>query len=179
MDKIVELINQDMLRLKALDCVALLDLPQGYIAAGFVRNLVWDALHHKQEVTPLNDIDVIYFDATETDADAYLVYEAKLKSMMPDVNWQVRNQAIMHLRNDDHPYLSVIDAMRYWPEKETAVAIRKKGNGEMECISAFGFESLFALEVTFNTKRRYEIFDHRINSKGWLKTWPRLKVLPA
>lgn len=179
MDKIVELINQDTLRLKALECVALLDLPQGYIAAGFVRNLVWDALHHKREATPLNDIDVIYFDTTETDGDAYLIYEAKLKHMMPDVNWQVRNQAIMHLRNGDHPYLSVIDAMSYWPEKETAVAIRKNLNDEVECISAFGFDSLFALEVTFNPKRSYEIFEHRINSKDWLKTWPRLKVLPS
>lgn len=87
MDKIVELINQDTLRLKVLECVALLDLPQGYIAAGFVRNLVWEALHHKREATPLNDIDVIYFDTTETDGDAYLIYEAKLKHMMPDVNW--------------------------------------------------------------------------------------------
>lgn len=85
----------------------------------------------------------------------------------------------MHLRNGDHPYLSVIDAMRYWPEKETAVAIRKNLNDEVECISAFGFDSLFALEVTFNPKRCYEIFEHRINSKDWLKTWPGLKVLPS
>ncbi len=45
---IVTLIKQDPLRMQVLDCVAQysqLDLPQCYVAAGFVRNLVWDHLH--------------------------------------------------------------------------------------------------------------------------------------
>lgn len=62
MDKIVELIKQDPLRTEALYYVSLLGLPQCYIAAGFVRNLVWDALHDFKSPSPLNDIDVIYFD---------------------------------------------------------------------------------------------------------------------
>jgi hypothetical protein len=37
-----------------------LNIQDGYIAAGFVRNLVWDKLHHI-ESQPLNDIDVIYW----------------------------------------------------------------------------------------------------------------------
>ncbi|HCG9646579.1 TPA: nucleotidyltransferase family protein, partial [Vibrio parahaemolyticus] len=45
MDKIVELIKQDPLRVEALKVVSQLALPQCYIAAGFVRNLVWDSLH--------------------------------------------------------------------------------------------------------------------------------------
>ena len=176
-NRIVELVKQDTLRLKALDCVALLDLSEGYIAAGFVRNLVWDALHHKSEPTPLNDIDVIYFDSTNVGNHVDLEYETTLKGMMPNVNWQVRNQAMMHHRNHDNPYVSVVDAMRYWPEKETAVAIRKKADGELECISAFGLDSLFALEVTHNPKRNKEVFEYRVHSKAWLKTWPNLKVL--
>lgn len=43
--KIVELIKRDPIRTKALHHVSRLNLPQCYIAAGFVRNLVWDSLH--------------------------------------------------------------------------------------------------------------------------------------
>ncbi|CAH7108283.1 hypothetical protein VCHA54P496_10681 [Vibrio chagasii] len=60
--QIAALIEQDPLRTKILECVAQLDLPQCYVAAGFVRNLVWDHLHGFDNPTPLNDIDVIYFD---------------------------------------------------------------------------------------------------------------------
>jgi hypothetical protein len=38
-----------------------LKLPDGYIAAGYIRNRVWDHLHGFTERTPLNDVDVVYF----------------------------------------------------------------------------------------------------------------------
>ncbi|WP_028021897.1 nucleotidyltransferase family protein [Enterovibrio calviensis] len=180
MDRIVQLVKQDPMRMKALDCVFQLGLPQSYLAAGFVRNLVWDYLHDKPDPTPLNDLDVIYFDPTETRWDAYLEYEERLNSMMPELNWQVRNQAAMHERNGDPAYVSSVDAMRYWPEKETAVGIRILGDNQYECVSAFGFESLFALHVTHNPKRERAVFEQRMNSKGWLTHWPKLKVvMPA
>ncbi len=91
MDELIALIKEDRMRTEALGQVAELCLPQCYIAAGFVRNLVWDSLHGF--VTPLNDVDVIYFDPTESNPDANLQYEAHLKARMPQFNWQVRNQA--------------------------------------------------------------------------------------
>ena len=74
MDRVIELIESDVLRLSALECVRLLDLPECYIAAGFVRNLVWDDLHHKSEPTPLNDVDVIYFDLNESNPNKFIEY---------------------------------------------------------------------------------------------------------
>ncbi|MCJ8318378.1 MAG: nucleotidyltransferase family protein [Colwellia sp.] len=176
MDRIIELIKLDELRLNALECVRLLDLPECYLAAGFVRNLVWDNLHHKSEPTPLNDVDVIYFDFNESNSDKFIEYESKLNELLPQLNWQVRNQALMHIRNDDDPYLSSLDAMSYWPEKETAIGIRKLSNGKFDCISAFGFESLFKLQVTYNPKRLKSVFEYRIRSKGWLIKWCNLIV---
>ncbi|MYM60495.1 nitrate reductase [Vibrio sp. OCN044] len=177
MDKIIELIKQDQVRLSALDSVYKLNLPQCYIAAGFVRNLVWDWLHSFESPTPLNDVDVIYYDQLESDPNAYLDYEAKLKEWQPEVNWQVRNQVYMHKRNGDRPYSSTLDAMSFWVEKETAVAIRKVGLDQYECISSFGFESLFDYCITYNPKRSQEAFESRVNSKGWLVRWPDLKVV--
>ncbi|HFD4045195.1 TPA: nucleotidyltransferase family protein [Vibrio parahaemolyticus] len=178
MDKIVELVKQDPIRVEALNCVSELGLPQCYIAAGFVRNLVWDSLHGFKASTPLNDVDVIYFDPSESNPNAYLEYEAQLKARMPLLNWQVRNQAIMHGRNGDNPYKSSVDAMSYWPEKETAAAIRQIGLNQYECVASFGFESLFSYWVTYNPKRLRETFENRVNSKGWLVRWPSLRVAP-
>ncbi|WP_299695830.1 nucleotidyltransferase family protein [uncultured Vibrio sp.] len=178
MDRIVELIKQDPVRVKALECVSKLGLPQCYIAAGFVRNLVWDALHGFNVATPLNDADVIYFDPDENDTKAYLQYESQLKKLMPEVNWQVRNQALMHIRNGDLPYKSSLDAMSYWPEQETAVAVRLVAPDSYECIAAFGYESLFDYCVTHNPKRSRETFENRVNSKGWLVRWSSLRTVP-
>jgi len=174
---IIELVLQDALRLKALDVVSRLGLPQCYIAAGFVRNLVWDHLHHKARITPLNDVDVIYFDPMEESASKYTEYEARLNAAMPELNWQVRNQARMHGRNGDKPYKSTLDAMAYWPEKETAVAIRKSGEGKYECVSSFGFESLYNMKITHNLRRSLDVFHGRVRSKKWLTVWPDLVVV--
>ncbi|WP_196351640.1 nucleotidyltransferase family protein, partial [Vibrio campbellii] len=53
-DKLAQLLAKDPIRVQALQCVRSLDLPDCYIAAGFVRNLVWDHLHQKHNPTPLN-----------------------------------------------------------------------------------------------------------------------------
>ena len=112
-DKIISLMELDELRLPALECVRLLDLPDSYIAAGFVRNLIWNHLHQKTHTTILNDVDVIYFDANELDTNKYLTYELTLKKLMPQLNWQVRNQALMHHKNNDLPYTSILNVMSY------------------------------------------------------------------
>ncbi len=68
MKAIVDLIRKNPIRLEALECIYQLELPQCYIAAGFARNLVWDSLHNNVKLTPLNDIDVIFFDVDCLDA---------------------------------------------------------------------------------------------------------------
>ena len=176
MQLIINLVKRDQLRLRALECVRQLNLPQCYIAAGFVRNLVWDHLHQYQQTTALTDVDVIYFDSNEDRQSRYLTIEQELRQKMPELNWQVRNQAYMHQRNDDTPYTSTLDAMRFWPEKETAVAIRLISANTFECISAFGFDSLLNLQITHNTKRQLEVFEKRIESKNWLILWPKLSI---
>lgn len=176
MEDLVQLLLADHERMKAMECARSLALPDCYIAAGFVRNLVWDHLHQKQNPTPLNDLDVVYFAPNELDEQAYLKYEAQLNALMPELNWQVRNQANMHLRNGDEPYQSTLNAMSCWPEKETAVAARLNEKNQIECISAFGFESLFEGQITYNPKRTLMLFQSRVESKNWLITWPQLQV---
>ena len=177
MERIFHLLRQDKLRMKALEAVRDLSLPQCYIGAGFIRNLVWDHLHGKQEPTDLNDIDVVYFDKSEVDIDCYATYESQLNHVIPALNWQVRNQAHMHQRNNHAPYQSTLEAISQWIEKETAIAVRLKNDNELELISAFGIESLFALHLTPNPNRDITIFNHRVEAKNWLTIWPKLQVM--
>jgi len=58
MDRLINSIQEDRYRMNILSIVSSLKLPDWYIGAGFVRNLVWDHLHNFPS-TPLNDIDVI------------------------------------------------------------------------------------------------------------------------
>ncbi len=172
----IEWLKQDPLRLQVLACVYALQLPEGYVAAGFVRNLVWDRLHEKSHPTPLNDVDVIYFDPQQLDPERETHYEAQLQACLPDVRWQVRNQARMHRKNGDAPYTSVKDAMGYWPEKETAVAVRQTEHG-YEVISAFGLNRLFEFCLSPNPRRSRALFEERLRAKGWLTHWPLLRVV--
>ena len=51
-------LTNDPARMAALTIAAAQELPDWCLAAGFVRNLVWDKLHDFSSSTPLNDIDV-------------------------------------------------------------------------------------------------------------------------
>lgn len=167
-------LSADALRMSVLAEVKALNLPDAFVAAGFIRNLVWDKLH-SLPMTPLNDVDVIYFDPEEMFNASEI--EAKLRAFNPALNWEAKNQAIMHLRNGDAPYQSSEDAMRYWPEKETAIGVRFTQDNKLDWVTPFGIESLFQLRITHNPARSKEIFLDRVHHKSWLEQWPNLTVI--
>lgn len=170
-------LKADAERLRLLRVLADLHLPDAWLAAGFVRNLVWDRLHGHAESTPLGDLDVIYFDATDSRPERDRALEALLAERAPGWPWSVKNQARMHLRNGDRPYRHCRDAMAHWPEVETALAARLTPAGAIEVISPFAQSGLFALHLTPNPWRpRPEAFRQRVATKGWLGRWPRLRI---
>ena len=167
----------DKERMSALEAAAGLRLSDWCLAAGFVRNLVWDRLHGDEYRTPLNDIDLIYFDGDNCSDTLDKALEKQLGSERA-LPWSVKNQARMHARNDDSPYLSTLDAMSYWVEIETAIGARLTPEGEIELIAPFGCDPLFGLTVTINGKRRKpDDFEKRLNDNKWLTLWPKLRVV--
>ena len=192
--RLLEWITQDSERVRALQlaaqCAAECALPQWCLAAGFVRNLVWDRLHGF-EPRPLNDIDLIYYCPLDIRPERDRAIEANLRRLAPDLPWSVKNQARMHLKNRDAPYISCIDAMAHWPELETAVGVCLKSHVEtdtqvdaetahhsmhygIELVVPFGLNSLFALKLSANPKRSLPVFHHRVVTKGWLTRYPLL-----
>lgn len=175
--KLIRWIQSDKLRIYALKRARELSLPDWCLAAGFVRNLVWDKTHDYHVATPLNDIDLVYFDAKDIDERKEKLLEIRLKHGL-DLPWSVKNQARMHHRNNDSPYESTEDAMSYWPEVETAIGARLNQNNKVEIIAPFGLMALFDKTISINPKRsKPEIFKQRINKKCWLTRWPDLAVI--
>ena len=165
-------IEEDSLRMHALSIAAELQLPQWCIAAGFVRNMVWDKLHQHSPLTPLNDVDLIYFDPDDTRESRDLESQLNSVSSLP---WSVKNQARMHARNGDKPYASTEHAMSFWVEVETAVGVRLRSDQSIEIVAPLGVSPLFDYTVTINPKRpKWTEFLARIKDKQWLERWPKL-----
>ncbi|MCM3698991.1 nucleotidyltransferase family protein [Paenibacillus macerans] len=174
-----EAILQQPEMLEDLRVVAELGLPQGCIAAGYVRNFAWDVLHGYTHRTPLHDMDVLYYDPECLDETAEKQYEAALIARSPLRNWSVKNQARMHLRNGEKvPYRSVADAMRYWPETATAVGVRLHTAVDIELLTPLGLDDLLSLKVRQSPYFRDSVaFRQRMIAKEWMRLWPRLQLI--
>jgi uncharacterized protein len=166
-------------RMAMLRALARMELPDAWIAAGAVRNAVWDTLHGFEHSTPLTDVDVIWFNAQQCGEAQDRRLELRLHALLPGIPWSVKNQARMNRRNGDSPYADCPDAMRYWPETATCVAARLAADDSIELHAAYGFADLLD-GVLRPTPRfaagRTAVFHARIVSKRWQSIWPRLTV---
>lgn len=181
LSQVQSIIAADPLRWQILRLVQELELPNCWVAAGFVRSAIWDHLHQRSPSPLPPDVDVIWFDSERTSADLDSHIEAVLRRKDHTIDWSVKNQARMHLRNGDSPYSSAVDAMTHWPETATAVAVRLGVGDMVEVVAPLGLDDLFNLVVRptarFQADKR-QVYEDRLRSKNWLATWPNLKVIP-
>lgn len=172
--KIFKWLREDSPRFEALQLAQTLELPDWCIGAGFVRNLVWDKIFNTEPHT-LNDLDLIYFDSENIQEKQDRQFEHLLlgQSKHP---WSVKNQARMHLRNQDRPYQNTAHAMSHWVEVETAIGTRLVDN-HLELIAPFGLSALMAGTITLNPKRpKPNDFKKRVREKNWQQHWPGLQI---
>jgi uncharacterized protein len=172
------ILRRDAVRWRLLEVVSNLELPDCWIAAGFIRNAVWDALHGRTPQAPNGDVDVIWFNPDRCHERLDRDIEEELRAVVPSIDWSVKNQARMHSRNDDKPYQSSTDAMRHWPETATAVAARRSGRDELEIASPLGLDDLFNLLLRPTQRfanEKLPIYEERVRSKAWIEFWPLLK----
>ncbi len=164
-----------------LKAVADLALADAWIGAGLIRNAVWDELHGFP-VTPhaSSDIDVAYYDTSDVSPQRDKVIETQLQAGCPHVTWDVHNQAHMHLRNGDAPYLDTEDAIRHWPDTATAVAARVFGD-QVTVTAPHGVDDLLGLIVrpTPAFASKADVTRKRRASKNWAERWPKLTFLSA
>ena len=81
--------------LRALDAVATSGLPDAWIGAGVIRDLVWGRQHGKFDPAVVKDIDVAYYDADDLTMERDLAAQETL-ARLADLPWEATNQAAVH-----------------------------------------------------------------------------------
>ncbi|EAY31545.1 nucleotidyltransferase family protein [Microscilla marina] len=179
---LTQLMNNDVLRKDILFAVREVQNDFGqallYVSAGFVRNLYWDYAHGFATSTPLNDVDVVYFDEGNLSKKQDQQLESILYEQLPKVNWSVKNQARMHQKSGHVPYTSLHHALSNWVETATAIGVRAQKDNSLSFVAPWGFGDLFdlILRPTPYFADKPAIMLERIQQKGWLQHWTKLSV---
>ncbi|NRD80123.1 nucleotidyltransferase family protein [Bacillus sp. BRMEA1] len=180
-EEIISIIKEDVWMMEILKTVKILNLPDWWVCAGFVRSKIWDTLHGFNERTPIPDVDVIYFDPIEIDEKDEKKAENMLKSLIPCIPWSVKNEARMHIKNNIPPYLSSIDAISKFPETATALGVKLGERDELILAAPVGIMDLVNLEIKptpffTEAKGMMKIYEERIAKKNWKSIWNKLKI---
>lgn len=163
-----------------LEIVEKIGIVDSWIVAGTFRNYLWNVLSGKVKLDLSTDIDVAFYDKTlEYEENQRIEY--RLKQDYPMYKWEVKNQFFMNKHNPNTlPYINTRDAVYYYPEKCTALAIRII-NGEIEIFSPYGFDDIERFEITPTPyitmdSLRIEMYNKRQKSKSWQNKFPKLHV---
>lgn len=175
---LIKMVKEDKWMMSVLGEADKLNLPDWMIGAGFLRNKVWDRLHgFEREIADTSDIDLVYYNRENTEQ-----IDRELSSKMEGVlglRWEIVNQSYTHKWHDrEIPYINSAEALSEWVETPTCVAITLL-NGEPIIIAPHGIDDLVNLIVRpiSSHKDNLEIFHKRVESKNWLKKWPKLRVV--
>ncbi|GGA24706.1 nucleotidyltransferase family protein [Psychrobacillus lasiicapitis] len=180
-EEMTRLIEEDEWMMDLLRAVKVLKLPDWWICAGFVRSKIWDALHGFEERSPLTDIDVIYFDPTNSNEEEEKKLEEHLRNLVPNIPWSVKNQARMHVINGFPPYKSATDGIANFPETATALGVKLYDQDQVILTAPHGITDVIHLLVRptprfLTTEELRAVYEERVQKKDWKKTWPRLEI---
>jgi uncharacterized protein len=177
--ELTDLVRSDSWIMDLLRAVRSIHLHDWCIAAGVIRNKVWDHLHGHRDRTLPADIDVLFYDRTRTDARYEADIEARLAAIVPGVRWEAVNQAVVHSYTKEAPYQSIEQAMSRWADPVTAVGIHLTNEEQIVITAPFGLHDLFGLLVRPNlvTPDAAAVYRERITTKRWIERWPKLTIL--
>ncbi len=136
------------------------DVPDAWVGAGTLRDLVWSRLFGSGfDPSVVRDVDVAYFDPADLSADNDERVTERLRARRPDVPWEATNQAAVHRWYADvfagppvAPLTSIADAVGTWPETATAVAVRLVGE-DLEVCAPLGLDDLLGGVWRWNPRR--------------------------
>ena len=169
--------NPDMMAI--LSVIRDLELKDSWLAAGLVRNFIWNLLSDKSPFDHETDVDVIFFDPAISYEDT-LGIERKLKENFPQYQWELKNQVYMHLHSPHTaPYTSSRDAMSKYPERCTAVGLRLNEDSTLELFAPYGLEDILKFQVSptphfLDNEERMKLYLERLSKKNWQEKWKNL-----
>lgn len=175
------IIAADVWMMEILSAAQRLELPDWWICAGFVRSKIWDSVHGFQKRTPMQDIDVIFYDRKHVDVTSEKKYERELSAIMPHIPWSVKNEARMHVKSNMPPYTSSVDAISKFPETATALGVKLDHRNRLVLTAPHGLQDVVACKVRptdffIVSKERRQIYNTRISNKNWSAIWPKVEL---
>ena len=138
--------NSEMMAI--LTIIRDLGLKDSWLAAGSVRNFIWNLLSDKSPFDHETDVDVIFFDP-DISYEETVSLEKKLREDFPQYQWELKNQVYMHLHSPrTAPYTSSRDAMSKYPERCTAIGLRLHADATLEPFAPYGLEDILKFQVS-------------------------------
>lgn len=158
-----------------------------WLAAGTLRDVVWDTKFGDGfDPGRVRDVDIVYFDPAIEGLESDDQIEAELRREHPDIPWDVKNQATVHLWYPDRfgvtvpPLQSIEDAAATWPEFAVCIAVRRDREGELEIVAPHGLGDLLEGVWRRNPRRAtVEEYERRLARKDPATRWPEVIVEDA
>ena len=181
--RLTQLVLSEPWLVRAIDAVADSGLPDAWIGAGAVRDVVWGRLYGRFSADSVNDIDVAYFDPADLGKQRDRRADESLRALA-DLPWEATNQAAVHTWYHHHfggppveSFSCVHDAIATWPETATCVAIRR-GTGGIEVCAPHGLADLLGGVWRVNPVRvTPEVSQARLARQRVRDRWPGVTVM--
>ena len=177
--EILERLGQDQAIREILEIIRSLELKDSWLAAGSVRNFIWNILSGKTGFDAETDVDVIFFDPTVS-YEKTLQLEMELRKAFPAYSWELKNQVYMHIHSPNtQSYTSSKDAMSKYPECCTAIGLRLLEDDKLELFAPYGLADIRAFQVRptphfLADAERKKLYMERLSKKNWQAKWPQL-----
>jgi hypothetical protein len=155
------------------------------VVAGAVYNSVWNHLTGRPALTGVNDVDLIYFDASDLsyEAEDRVIKAAEARFAGLPLPVELRNQARVHLWFPQKFGISVTplthstQSLTRYASRTHAVAVRLEADDTFTIEAPFGLDDMFAFRITPNA-----VLDNRAahDAKGARaqSVWPEIIVVP-
>lgn len=180
--EILEEIAADPDMMAILTIIRDLDLKDSWLAAGAVRNFIWNILTGKSGFDRDTDVDVVFYDPTVTYEET-VVLEQSLRQRYPQYRWELKNQVYMHIHSPQtEPYTSSQDAVSKYPETCMALAVRLLPDQQLELFAPYGLADVLDFQVRptphfAKNPERMQVYRDRLAKKNWQEKWERLTII--
>jgi hypothetical protein len=180
------LIRSSPWHLRVLATVRDVGLPDAWVGAGAVRDLVWGELYGSGfQPAMVRDIDVAYFDPDDLSRERDDRATRDLWEAWPDQPWEAKNQAAVHTWYEAKfgdavaPLGSVAEAIATWPETATTVGVRLDEADEIQVLAPLGLDDLLGGVWRRNPRRvSLERSMERLARHRPADRWPGVRVIP-
>jgi uncharacterized protein len=161
-------------------------LPEAWVGAGVVRDLVWGQRYGSGfDPRAVRDVDVAFFDPADLTPGRDVAATDLLRRREPEIPWEATNQAAVHHwypsvfgTGPVEPLRSIADAVATWPESATCVAVRLDATGTLGICAPYGLDDLLGGVWRRNPRRvTVERSRARLARQRPIERWPQVRVI--